>query len=130
MPQDTATIRHRASLPSYQTKDTSTICEIAHPSSSDARNQSLAEATLAPGRATLAHFHAKSEEIYYILRGRGEVAVGEARSTCEAGTAIVIAPGQKHQIRCVGEEELVFLCACAPPYSHEDTTECEAMLED
>ncbi len=122
------TLRRRAELPSYTTKDTSLICEIAHPSSSAARNQSLAEATLAPGRSTLAHFHARSEEIYYILRGQAQVSLDGASSTCGAGTAIIIAPGAKHQIRNVGEEDLVFLCACAPPYTHEDTFECEPLL--
>jgi mannose-6-phosphate isomerase-like protein (cupin superfamily) len=132
MTMDNHTIRCRAELPSYQTKDTSLICEIAHPSGSAARNQSLAEATLRLGRSTQAHFHARSEEIYYILSGRGEFCLGEhgAPSTCEAGTAIIIAPGIKHQIRCVGEDDLVFLCACAPPYSHDDTFECEALLPE
>jgi mannose-6-phosphate isomerase-like protein (cupin superfamily) len=124
----TPTIRQRQHLPSFETKDTSRICEIAHPQNSAARNQSLAEATLAPGRATLAHFHAQSEEIYYVLAGRGEVSLGGASSTCEAGTAIVIAPGVPHQIRNVGTEDLVFLCACSPPYSHEDTFECEPLF--
>ena len=126
---DSATIRHRADLPSYQTRDTSLICEIAHPSGSAARNQSLAEAILAPGRATLAHFHARSEEIYYVLSGSGEVSLGGAASTCGAGTAIIIAPNVPHQIRNVGDEDLIFLCTCAPPYSHEDTFECEPLFE-
>ncbi len=124
----TETMRHRAELPSYQTRDTSLICEIAHPSSSAARNQSLAEATLAPGCSTLAHFHVRSEEIYYILRGQAQVSLDGASSTCEAGAAIIIAPDVKHQIRNVSEEDLVFLCACAPPYAHEDTFECEPLL--
>lgn len=126
---NSATIRHRAVLPSYQTRDTSLICEIAHPSSSAARNQSLAEATLAPGHSTIAHFHARSEEIYYILSGSGEVSLGGATSTCGVGTAIIIAPHVPHQIRNIGGEDLVFLCACAPPYSHEDTFECEPLFE-
>lgn len=125
---NSGTIRRRAELPSYQTRDTSIICEIAHPSGSAARNQSLAEATLAPGRATVAHFHARSEEIYYILRGSAEVSLNGAASTCSAGTAIIIAPGVAHQIRNAGSDDLVFLCACAPPYSHEDTFRCESLL--
>ena len=112
----------------FATKDSSLIREIVHPQHSPARNQSLAEATLSPGRATVAHFHARSEEIYYILSGRGEVSLNGAASTCEAGTAIVIAPGVPHQIRNTGECDLVFLCACAPPYSHDDTFECESLL--
>ena len=130
MPDNSSTIRHRREAEPYGTKDTSTIRELAHPSNIAARHQSLAEATLAPGQATLAHFHRQSEEIYYILSGRAEVRLGMDASTCEAGAAIVIAPGVTHQIRNVGPEDLVFLCACAPPYSHEDTFFEEAPRQD
>jgi mannose-6-phosphate isomerase-like protein (cupin superfamily) len=37
------------------------------------------------------------------------------------GDAILIPPGTRHTIRNIGREPLVFLCCCAPPYSHEDT---------
>jgi mannose-6-phosphate isomerase-like protein (cupin superfamily) len=113
----------------FATKDTSTIREIIHPQHSPARNQSLAEATLAPGRTTQAHFHTQSEEIYYILKGRAEIAIEEESSTLTAGEAVVIAPSARHQIRNIGEEELVFLCCCAPAYSHDDTTMCEALFK-
>ena len=35
------------------------------------------------------------------------------------GDAMLIPAGAWHEIRA--EEELVFLCCCAPPYRHEDT---------
>jgi len=33
----------------------------------------------------------------------------------------VIRPGEEHNVTCTGEVALCILCACAPPYSHEDT---------
>jgi mannose-6-phosphate isomerase-like protein (cupin superfamily) len=43
-----------------------------------------------------------------------------ARSHVEAGDAVLIPPGARHQIRA-GDAPLRFLCCCAPPYRHEDT---------
>jgi mannose-6-phosphate isomerase-like protein (cupin superfamily) len=37
------------------------------------------------------------------------------------GDGILIPPGTRHTICNIGAAPLVFLCCCAPPYSHEDT---------
>ena len=37
------------------------------------------------------------------------------------GEAVAIPPGAWHEIVALGDEELRFLCCCAPPYQHEDT---------
>ena len=36
-------------------------------------------------------------------------------------TAVAIPPGAWHEIVALGDEELRFLCCCAPPYQHDDT---------
>ena len=38
------------------------------------RHQSLAEARLPVGATTMEHYHAKTEEIYYITHGQGRMA--------------------------------------------------------
>jgi mannose-6-phosphate isomerase-like protein (cupin superfamily) len=54
----------------FTTKDGSTIRELLGVETSRlVRNQSLAEATLAPGQATERHHHRESEEIYFLLEG-------------------------------------------------------------
>jgi mannose-6-phosphate isomerase-like protein (cupin superfamily) len=105
----------------FITKDNSEIREILSPRNSSLENQSLAEARVSPGKATIQHYHIKTEEIYYILQGRAEVIVeGEIKEVVE-GDGIVILPGQKHRIWNTGDEDLVFLCCCAPAYEDEDT---------
>jgi mannose-6-phosphate isomerase-like protein (cupin superfamily) len=122
-------IRSRHEIEAYQTKDTSLIRELLHPTNSSVRNQSLAEATVPPGATTEAHLHPNSEEIYYVLSGSGEFALGSEQSTLQTGDAVTIPPGTKHQIRNNSEVDLVFLCCCSPPYSHDDTVLCESLLE-
>jgi mannose-6-phosphate isomerase-like protein (cupin superfamily) len=105
----------------FITKDNSEIREILSPGNSSLRNQSLAEARISPGKATIQHYHIESEEIYYILQGRAEIRVeGDVEEVVE-GDGIVILPGQKHRIWNTGDEDLVFLCCCTPSYGDEDT---------
>ena len=98
----------------FTTKDGSTIRELQHTEA-----QSLAEARLEPGRATERHYHARTEEIYFLLEGTGEMELDGERRRVEPGDAVLIPPGTWHQITAV--DALRFLCCCAPPYSHEDT---------
>jgi mannose-6-phosphate isomerase-like protein (cupin superfamily) len=113
-------VRTRDDAEPFTTADGSTI-RVLLDATHGTRNQSLAEATLAPGQATQRHYHAASEELYVVLAGRGELEVDGERGPVGPGAAILIAPGAWHQIRAEGDEELRFLCCCAPPYSHDDT---------
>jgi mannose-6-phosphate isomerase-like protein (cupin superfamily) len=105
----------------FTTKDGSTIRELLGLTTAPVRNQSLAEATLTPGQATERHYHADTEEFYYVLEGGGEMEVDGERARVGPGDAILIPPGGWHQIRADADETLRFLCCCAPAYRHEDT---------
>ena len=113
-------IRARDRAESFTTADGSTIRELLGLPTSSARNQSLAEATLEPGRSTRRHYHRESEEIYYLVEGSGEMEVDGERANVEPGDAILIPPGAWHEIRA-SAAGLRFLCSCAPPYRHADT---------
>lgn len=114
-------ITNRAQIAPFQTADGSQIRELLNSANSALKNQSLAEATLLPGQATTEHFHPLAEEIYYILRGRGQIRIESEEKRLGAGDCIAIPNGQKHKIWNEGDKDLVFLCCCAPAYSHEDT---------
>jgi mannose-6-phosphate isomerase-like protein (cupin superfamily) len=98
----------------FTTKDGSTIRELHHTEA-----QSLAEATLGPGQTTQRHYHRASEEIYFVLEGRGDLEIDGARREVGPGDAALIPPGAWHEITAL--EPLRFLCCCAPPYAHDDT---------
>jgi mannose-6-phosphate isomerase-like protein (cupin superfamily) len=105
----------------FETLDGSTIREIAHPSRTPARNQSLAEATVPPGGETAAHLHPRAEELYFFTAGSGRMRLGDQERDVRSGDCVVIPPGTEHALVNTGSEPLVLLCCCAPAYSHDDT---------
>jgi hypothetical protein len=72
----------------FTTADGSTIRELWH---TDA--QSLAEASLGVGQATTRHYHAASEEIYFVLEGRGRMELDGEVTDVGPGDAVLIPPG-------------------------------------
>ncbi len=114
-------IRSRNQADPFITADGSTIREFLGLPTAPVRNQSLAEAELAPGQSTQRHYHRVSEELYYLLEGSGELEIDGEQARVTTGDAILIPPGAWHQIRADATTTLRFLCCCAPPYTHDDT---------
>ena len=105
----------------FITADGSSIRELAGIPTGNAVNQSLAEATVAPGAETVEHYHRLSEEIYFFTSGAGRMRLGDSEGDVRAGDTVVIAPGTPHKLFNTGTEPLVLLCCCSPAYSDEDT---------
>ena len=114
-------IQNIARVPPFTTKDGSEIRELLAHRNSCIQKQSLAEARVAPGASTTPHYHPRTEEIYYILAGTGQMRLGDELQPVGPGDAIAIPPGQVHAITNTGSEILKFLCCCAPGYEHSDT---------
>ena len=66
-------VKNLDDVPAFTTKDGSEIRELLAHRNSVIRNQSLAEARVPVGGSTLEHYHAKTEEIYYITAGAGRM---------------------------------------------------------
>lgn len=112
---------HYSDIAAFVTKDGSIIRELMHPNTHAARQQSLAEATVPVGTTTRLHRHGKTEELYHITHGRGEMRLGENRFEVTIGDSICIPPGTPHNIRNTGDTNLRILCTCSPAYAHDDT---------
>lgn len=105
----------------FVTKDGSEIREILAYRNSGCERTSLAEATLYEGQSTSPHSHPVTEEIYYILKGRGRIRVGDETGDLAPGDAVLLPPGVIHEAWNTEPDPLVFLCICAPAYEHDDT---------
>jgi len=114
-------VRNVNRVPAFITKDGSEIRELLAYRNSCIRNQTLAEARLPPGGSTASHRHLKTEEIYYILAGSGQMRLEDEVANVGTGDAIAIPPGSEHQVTNTGRDVLRFLCCCAPGYEHDDT---------
>ena len=101
---------------SFVTKDGSFIRELHHTAA-----QSLAEATLEPDQATERHYHRETEEIYFVVKGSGDMEVDGEHKRIAPGDAVLIPAGAWHSLHNNGTSELRILCCCAPPYAHDDT---------
>ncbi|MCK5832176.1 cupin domain-containing protein [bacterium] len=112
---------NRNDIEAFITKDKSEIREIMSPANSNIERQSLAEAIVYPGDSTIIHIHKTSEEIYYILEGKGLMEINNEQQPVKKGDAIANLPGVPHRIKNTSNTPLVFLCMCTPRYTHEDT---------
>ncbi len=105
----------------FTTLDGSTIQEVAGRRTLPSQQQSLAQATVPAGGATIAHHHVQSEELYFFTGGEGTVRLADETRAVRPGDCVVIPPGVVHQLVNTGADPLVLLCCCAPAYSDEDT---------
>jgi mannose-6-phosphate isomerase-like protein (cupin superfamily) len=71
------------------------------------------QSTVYPGGGVPLHRHS-NEEVYVILRGSGEMTVGEERVAVTAGSAVYLPPGTPHALRNTGGEDLILLWVYAP----------------
>jgi mannose-6-phosphate isomerase-like protein (cupin superfamily) len=81
---------------------------------------SLAMETLRPGQHTVPHWHEELEEIYYILQGRGRMAIADEVRDVSVGDAVLIPLRAVHCLHNTGDQDLVLLCPVSPPWYPED----------
>ncbi len=112
---------HSKNITTYITRDGSEIKELMHPATQGNKAQSLAEATVKRGQQTHLHQHHYSEELYYIMNGKGLMKLGDDQFEVTAGDTVCIPPGTPHCIKNIGTDALRILCMCSPAYSHNDT---------
>jgi len=62
----------------------------------------------------------KTDEVYYILSGTGEMHINEETAVVTAGDCIHIPPGSSQWIKNIGSDKLTFLCIVDPAWNAND----------
>lgn len=70
---------------------------------------------LHPGHETVADIHPDSEEIYYVVSGRGELTMDGEMYEVARGMVIYIPAGVTHQSFNTGDGDLCYFFAFGPP---------------
>lgn len=87
---------------------------------------SLAEALVGPGERTACVSHRTIEELWYIVRGAGRFhrlspdGAEEETVAVAPGDTLLIPVGYRFWVENPGSDDLVFLCADAPPWPGHD----------
>lgn len=71
--------------------------------------------TYAPKGYVEPHTHETTEQVYYILAGKGLMTLGDRRMVVEPNTAIFVPARLLHGIENTGLENLVFVVVSSPP---------------
>ncbi len=63
------------------------------------------------------HYHSNAENLYFVLEGRAKVTVEGREMVAGPGEAVLILPGERHDVENVGDGELRVIEVKAPPDS-------------
>jgi mannose-6-phosphate isomerase-like protein (cupin superfamily) len=66
-------------------------------------------ARLPVGKAFSLHYHEDMQEIFVVFQGEARITVGEATALLRRGDAVLIDPGEVHEMRNVGNEDVEYL---------------------
>lgn len=67
-------------------------------------------------KAIRPHYQKVSDEVYYVLRGEGEVTVGRETRSVRTGDVVAIPKGQVHSFVNKGNEPCLILFASGPKF--------------
>jgi quercetin dioxygenase-like cupin family protein len=91
-----------------------TLRWMCHPASTGARQLTVVEATLAPGKGHSFHQHPDQEEMVYVVSGKVEQWVGRERRILGPGDAAFMPAGTVHASFCAGDGEARLLAVFGP----------------
>jgi mannose-6-phosphate isomerase-like protein (cupin superfamily) len=77
-----------------------------------------------PGGSEKRHYHQKSTQVFYILRGNAMMEMGGVKYEMSEGDSIVVEPGEPHRFMNIGNTDVRFLVISSPE-SHGDRVEAE-----
>lgn len=96
------------------------IREIFEKSKTNIDEVSLATGVVEPHHEASPHFHKRSDELYFIVSGKGRAIIDDKSYNVEKGDVVFIPVGSKHSLENNTDEKLEILAISAPAYTPED----------
>lgn len=62
------------------------------------------------GKSTTGHFHNDTEEIYFFIKGEGEIQLDDKKDDVTGGDIVLIPRGVFHRVLNKAKGDLTFLC--------------------
>jgi len=90
------------------------IKRLVHPQTVGSQHVALAVAVAQSGQEIKSHRHA-FEEAYFVAQGKARMRGGDEEFDVRAWDAFVVPPNVEHWTLNTGDDELVLVCALAPP---------------
>lgn len=69
----------------------------------------FSQAIFPPGECAPAHSHADMSEVFFIQSGNGSIEINGKSYPLEAGSCITIEPGERHELRNTGSDNMVVI---------------------
>jgi mannose-6-phosphate isomerase-like protein (cupin superfamily) len=102
----------------FRTPEGCFIIEVSN--TPDDPGASIARARVEPGVTTRWHRLVDTMERYIILDGRGRMEVGNLPAQqVNPGDVVLIPPLCRQRITNIGQQDLIFLAICTPPFRNE-----------
>jgi mannose-6-phosphate isomerase-like protein (cupin superfamily) len=96
------------------------------PGSAHSEKVSVAFFHLEPGKASAWSYTKVGEESFFVLKGAGEIWIGDHGQSVEAGSFVVVPPGVVRSVRASKGESLEFYAVTSPAWSKEDDVMAKA----
>ena len=81
----------------------------------DTKNLRFSVGYFGPKEGLNAHIHPESEEVYYVIKGKGHLRVGKEEFDLSEGMGVVVPSGQEHFLKNNGKETMHIAFITSPP---------------
>jgi mannose-6-phosphate isomerase-like protein (cupin superfamily) len=114
-------VRHNGTNNSVHSQDGAIVYELLSKEERDKLGFGLALRYLLPRNQAKPHYHAVTDEVYFVLSGTGLALVGEYEFEIEKGSIVHVPKGNEHALRNIDmHRKLEVLCLSTPAYSDDD----------
>ncbi len=97
------------------------IKHLAAPWTMGTKNMWMGISQLEPNSRSNRHAHREQEEIFFVLQGEGQIAVGDGEFDVSEGSCVYVPVGEEHQlINGRSDQVLRVLSVISPSFTPED----------